>query len=338
MEKELAIKFTNWINSKECPYVHVQYELSGETTASGWVNTKTHNVYTHASQEYKEKLVNDCSITTERLFDEFCVKAKVLGNEGVNAVIAAVNEFNQPKPTIKPKIYISGKITGIESEAPGLFEKTEIALKTLGYDTVNPVTLNHNHDKSWQSFMREDVKAMLDCELIYMMSNWQDSKGAKIEREIAKYLGLTIVYEDEYVEPQNIVRLSPKTPKTTTDDVIQDVINVFGVVHQLGIAFEELGELAQAINKIQRTFTLQQIIDIKNGGKFDSVDDALVYCDLCSEVADVKIIIKQLEHIFSPEHVACSEERKLTRLRGTIEKEIEKRQTKLIDYKIENQE
>ena len=110
------------------------------------------------------------------------------------------------------------------------------------------------------------------------------------------------------------------------------------MVHQLGIAFEELGELAQAINKIQRTFTLQQIIDIKNGGKFDSVDDALVYCDLCSEVADVKIIIKQLEHIFSPEHVACSEERKLARLRGTIEKEIIKQQGKLIDYRIEKQE
>ena len=131
----------------------------------------------------------------------------------------------------KEKIYISGKITDIEKEAPALFKQAECALKEKGYDTVNPITLNHDHDKSWQNFMREDVKAMLDCDSIYMMSNWVNSKGAKIEREIAIYLGLKVIYEEPYDESYFVL------------PVIKEVISVFGIDHQLGMAGEELGEL-----------------------------------------------------------------------------------------------
>lgn len=224
----------------------------------------------------------------------------------------------------KEKIYISGKISGIEEEAPELFEQAENALKEKGYDTVNPVTLNHDHDKSWQSFMREDVKAMLDCDSIYMMSNWTTSKGAKIEREIAIHLGLKVIYEEPYED---------------VNPVIKEVISVFGIDHQLGMAGEELGELVQAANKIKRTFTIQQLEDIKKGGKFKSVEDSLVYCGFCSEVADVKIMIDQLEYIFSIDHINLSKERRLERLKNTVNKEKSKRlQQGLIDYKIEEHE
>jgi hypothetical protein len=113
-------------------------------------------------------------------------------------------------------------------------------------------------------------------------------------------------------------------------DTIKEVIDVFGVDFQLNMADEELGELTQAINKIRRTFTTKDLADIKAGKKFNSSKDALVYTDVCSEIADVKIIIKQLEIIFSPAHIACSEERKLMRLRDTIDKELKKRERGVI--------
>ena len=69
------------------------------------------------------------------------------------------------------KIYISGKISGIENEAPELFAKAETELQAKGFETVNPITLNHQHDKSWHSYMREDVKALCECDTIYMLSN-----------------------------------------------------------------------------------------------------------------------------------------------------------------------
>ena len=93
------------------------------------------------------------------------------------------------------KIYISGKISGIENEAPELFAKAELELQAKGFETVNPMALNHNHDKSWHSYMKEDVKALCECDTIYMLNNWTDSKGAIIEHTIAMYLGLQVQYE-----------------------------------------------------------------------------------------------------------------------------------------------
>ena len=93
------------------------------------------------------------------------------------------------------KIYISGKISGIEDKALHLFNKAEDNLTDLGYEAINPMALNHDHDKSWHSYMKEDVKALCGCDVIYMLSNWTDSKGAIIEHTIAMYLGLEVIYQ-----------------------------------------------------------------------------------------------------------------------------------------------
>lgn len=95
------------------------------------------------------------------------------------------------------KVYISGKISGIENEAQKLFEKAEKELQSKEFEVVNPMKLNHQHDKSWHSFMKEDIKALCDCDAIYMLSNWTNSKGAIIEHTIAIYLGLKVHYESE---------------------------------------------------------------------------------------------------------------------------------------------
>lgn len=93
------------------------------------------------------------------------------------------------------KIYISGKITGIENDASAIFGKAEMELQAKGYETVNPMTLNHNHDKSWHAYMKEDIKALCDCDEVFMLKNWIDSKGAIIEHTIAMYLGIKVNYE-----------------------------------------------------------------------------------------------------------------------------------------------
>lgn len=59
------------------------------------------------------------------------------------------------------KIYISGKISGIEQEAKTLFDCAEIALKLKGYEPINPMIIKHDHDLSWESYMKADLKALL---------------------------------------------------------------------------------------------------------------------------------------------------------------------------------
>jgi hypothetical protein len=96
--------------------------------------------------------------------------------------------------SVKKKVYISGKITGIETEAETLFQKAEDQLVKLGFEPVNPMKLNHQHDLSWHSYMKEDIKALCDCDAICMLKNWKDSKGAIIEHMLAIQLGIEPIY------------------------------------------------------------------------------------------------------------------------------------------------
>ena len=79
------------------------------------------------------------------------------------------------------KIYISGKITGMEVEAKVLFQQAEDKLTSLGYEVVNPMKLPHEHDKEWISYMIECLIALKPCEGIYLIDNWIHSKGAQLE-------------------------------------------------------------------------------------------------------------------------------------------------------------
>jgi predicted outer membrane lipoprotein len=94
------------------------------------------------------------------------------------------------------RIYISGKISGIEEVAGEFFSEAERYLLSLGFGVINPMKLEHNHDKKWESYMREDIKGLMECDAIYMLSNWEVSRGAKIEHHLATVLGMDILYQD----------------------------------------------------------------------------------------------------------------------------------------------
>ncbi len=94
------------------------------------------------------------------------------------------------------KIYISGRITGIPAEKAIVnFAKAKEYITESKMIPVNPMELPHRHNQSWENYMREDLAAMLTCEGVYMLKNWQESEGAKIEYNLAKRLGFKIYYE-----------------------------------------------------------------------------------------------------------------------------------------------
>ena len=90
------------------------------------------------------------------------------------------------------KIYISGPITGIENGNKEAFDHVEGELKARGHEVVNPHSLPHNHGKSWEEYMREDIKALLDCEAVYALAGWSRSRGAVVEVDLADTLGITV--------------------------------------------------------------------------------------------------------------------------------------------------
>lgn len=93
----------------------------------------------------------------------------------------------------KPRIYIAGKITGRPiGEAVLEFRRAAEVFKSAGYEVLNPMELSHDHDKSWESYMRECIAALVTCDEIAMIEGYEDSKGAQLELTIALSLNLYV--------------------------------------------------------------------------------------------------------------------------------------------------
>lgn len=92
----------------------------------------------------------------------------------------------------KHKIYLSGKITGMENEAKYVFQTAEYIVKKDYPDSeiINPIKLDHNHDKKWESYMKVCIKELIECDMMVLLPNWRDSRGAIMEYEIARNLNI----------------------------------------------------------------------------------------------------------------------------------------------------
>lgn len=98
---------------------------------------------------------------------------------------------------MKQKIYIAGKITGIEDLAAERFDCVENILISEGYEVVNPMKLPHNHDKSWESYMKECITELVKCDGIYLMKGFELSKGARVEAKLASDLSIDVINSEK---------------------------------------------------------------------------------------------------------------------------------------------
>ena len=97
------------------------------------------------------------------------------------------------------KIYISGKITGLKPTDYGLrFGHTASKLRSKGNRVINPAVMlseanseGFNHDE----LMHICYAAIDVCDAVYMLSNWFESKGAKLEHQYALDKGKKVFYQ-----------------------------------------------------------------------------------------------------------------------------------------------
>jgi hypothetical protein len=92
-------------------------------------------------------------------------------------------------------IYIAGKIGGLPTEVyTDNFEEAEKTVIEMGYKPISPVKLPHDHDKTWESYMKEDLIALICCDAVFAQRNWISSRGATIEVNLAMNLKIPIIY------------------------------------------------------------------------------------------------------------------------------------------------
>jgi len=90
------------------------------------------------------------------------------------------------------KTYISGPMTGIHLFNFPAFNEKAAELRAMGREVVNPAELDTSTDKPWHVYMRQDIRAMMDCDTIHMLPGWANSKGAVLEYAIARGLGFKV--------------------------------------------------------------------------------------------------------------------------------------------------
>lgn len=95
------------------------------------------------------------------------------------------------------KVYIAGPITNTP-DFRERFAKGCEKVVALGFTAVSPVTDNPNDmgdPKDWAFYMRKDIPLLLNCDGIYMLNGWENSRGARLEHYIAQQLSMRIFDE-----------------------------------------------------------------------------------------------------------------------------------------------
>lgn len=98
------------------------------------------------------------------------------------------------------KIYLSGPMAGIENNNHPLFYSETKRLRSLEIDIENPAENDMTGCTEWADFMRIDICQLMKCQAIAMLPNWYNSKGANLEYQIAKSLGMIICNASDLVE------------------------------------------------------------------------------------------------------------------------------------------
>lgn len=95
------------------------------------------------------------------------------------------------------RVYISGPISGeLPNKSFWAFYNARQKLDRLGCDVVNPRMISH-WGLSWQTYMQIafDILNSGEIDAVYMLDGWEKSRGATLERYMARLAGIPVAYE-----------------------------------------------------------------------------------------------------------------------------------------------
>ena len=97
---------------------------------------------------------------------------------------------------MKKKIYIAGKVSGEKlAQCSMKFGTAQKFLEDKGYEVVNPLEVVNDWHMPWDQAMELCIEVLATCDIIYMLSDWKDSKGAQLEHEYAEFNNIQIQYQ-----------------------------------------------------------------------------------------------------------------------------------------------
>lgn len=114
--------------------------------------------------------------------------------------------------------YISGPISGLSNENFENFMKAQKKLEKEGYIVINPHEIGKDiydkwskiprpeskvdgqdyDNKRWREFMKKDIEYLITVDCMFILDNWENSRGSRLEILIAQKLGIPIYRASDY--------------------------------------------------------------------------------------------------------------------------------------------
>jgi hypothetical protein len=99
-------------------------------------------------------------------------------------------------------VYVSGPMSSIGPPTWNFpaFEARAAELREQGYTVISPNEYDEPDEngniveKPWDWFLRRDLVQLVKCGRIVLLPDWEKSKGAQLEHDVAKALGMEITY------------------------------------------------------------------------------------------------------------------------------------------------
>ncbi|MBN5514128.1 DUF4406 domain-containing protein [Pseudomonas paraeruginosa] len=104
------------------------------------------------------------------------------------------------------RVYLAGPMTGLPDFNYPAFNAEEKRIRALGYFVENPAVNMIYRGSPWETYMRDGIKRLMDCDILALLPGWERSRGANIERNLAITLGMLVVDAEALPEPDFVCK------------------------------------------------------------------------------------------------------------------------------------
>lgn len=102
------------------------------------------------------------------------------------------------------RVYISGPMTGRPDNNIDEFNEAEDLLLKAGYWVLNPTSNGLSDSASYEDHMRADLRMLSVADALAFLPDWEKSRGARLEIEVAHALNIPTRPVSDYVMGRDI--------------------------------------------------------------------------------------------------------------------------------------